>query len=243
MISSIFNRMGGDPHYEFNAVFKLIDSKSGSVISPDAVKINNENKEFTYKNGYITVSVPTIGLFTLTVDKENYNSLNEKFSYATLYNSSQSLTKIQTIGECEAKVKWNHEAIGDLDSHLQIYNGDNKLGEVFYSSKTYSNDNTKVVLDLDDTGSNDGETTTINPLYNDYKYVFVMIDFRNRKSTDVNNLSKSAPVCTITFNNVSYTIKAPSDTVGSFWNVFAIENGELVVLNTITTTNDYSVKV
>lgn len=242
MISSIFNRMGGDPHYEFDVIFKLIDSKSGSIISPDTIKINDVTKDFVYKNGYITVSVPTTGMFTLSIDKENYNSLIEKFSYATLYNSSQSLTKIQGTGECEAKVKWNHEAIGDLDSHLQIYNGDNKLGEVFYSSKTYTNDNTKVVLDLDDTGSNDGETTTINPVYDSYKYVFVMIDFRNRSSTTVNNLSKSAPVCTITFNNKSYTIKAPSDTIGSFWNVFSIENGTLTVLNTITTANEYAVR-
>lgn len=228
-----------------NITFKLVDSKTNNPIDPDSITIDGEETQFSSSSGNVTLDVPTTGRFIIVIMKENYVSFVEELSLDEIESSSQSLTPEQHIDdEEESKVTWKHSAVKDLDTHLLVFDSSGKkLTEIYYNRKEYSDSNVTISLDRDDTGDGqyDGETVTISPLYHDYKFILVLYDFTNGGNVKSSAMSNSEAKFTITYNNIPQTTYIPKNVPGVFWNVYRVENGEIDMINTVTTTNDYGI--
>lgn len=106
------------------------------------------------------------------------------------------------VDEEESKVRWAHNVVKDLDTHLLVHDSNGKkLTEVYYNRKEWHDSNISVTLDRDDTGNYDGETLTITPLYQDYTYTLVLYDYSNGANTSSMKMSQSEAAFTITYNN------------------------------------------
>ena len=79
----------------------------------------------------------------------------------------------------------------------------NKVTEVYYSNKDWHNNDLSVTIDIDDQGSNTGETLTITPFNQDYNYTLVLLDYTNRHNVSSKVMSNSDAKFIITYNNVS----------------------------------------
>lgn len=231
--------------------FKVIDAVVTPTLylQPDVIYINGVSVNFTYSSNTVFLTDPISGTITLVIEKSGYDSDTSVRTYKTLNGNTISLTPIQQEGDGVCKVEWTQgDNKIDFDSHLLIYNGNTLLDEVYYSDKTYTDSNTDISLDHDDTGSGSqdfggNETITIQPLYTGYKYIFVMLDYTNRSSSAATQLSSRNTVCKITIGPDTYTFNAPTGQSGQFWEVFSIENGVVTTINSITGTNTYGITV
>ncbi len=235
MLRNQYNRMGVDQYFEYDVRFKVIDSKSGSNVQPDTIKMNGQTISFSYSSGYVTLIAPISGMFSLEISKDGYNTLTESYSYKTLNNQTVSLTKIQVNLSLEVNITWNHGAsVGrtDLDSYTYLYGEDgSQITHVYYSRKTYSDSHTSITLDRDDQGSNTGENTTIDPLYDGYKYHFYLYSYTSGDT----RLADVAATAKLTYKNQTYTYTVPAGSVGRYWDICIVDKGELQIINEVKT--------
>lgn len=146
-----------------------------------------------------------------------------------------------------AFVNWNHSIVSDLDTHVIIVDktSQQKLGEVNYANKTVTIDNTTVKLDIDDRGSNNGETITFDSQDSNHIYYFIVFNYSGRSVVNDNRLSSSDAVYRITLPNGQpvITIQCPTSGDGRFWEVFSMvgNSNQVTQLNNITDNNTYQI--
>lgn len=135
-------------------------------------------------------------------------------------------------GEIRIVLEWGSSP-ADLDSHLTGRTSSGSRIEVAYYAKQAA-ESGKIVaeLDIDDTNGYGPETTTIYDAGGTYE--FRVHDFTNGDSTSSSALSASQAVVKVylpeeTQPRVFYV---PEGT-GVWWNVFRIENGQIVEVNRI----------
>lgn len=226
------------PHLTKTVSFTTYDSNSTSLhIKPKTVLVDAEKVDYSYteSTGVVKLDVKSYGEFTLVVTADDYNDFSSTYTSDSLNGAAVNLVKIQTDKSSSGTVTWNHSVVNDLDSHMYIYNQTGVLlHEVYYSSTSYQDENTKVVTTKDDTGSGSGETTTVEPYYQPYSYKFYL--YRYSSSGE---MTKSDAQCVVTFDNVTHSVKVPNPgTEHRWWHIYDIIDGKLVIVNTLSDTKD-----
>ena len=197
-----------------------------------------------------TIRTDTYGNYNAELPLGNYTILIEKNSYVVNYinivvtitgnlnfNASiipENTTEIPS-GDLRVVLSWG-ESPSDLDSHLigPKANGSSKF-HVFYSSKTYSENNERVaMLDVDDTTSYGPETVTIYSINEVGTYRYYVHNFTNKSSTNSTALSESgAKVQVYVGEALVATYNVPPSKTGTLWHVFDYDaaTGRLIAVN------------
>lgn len=225
--------------------FKVINAKTGQTAIPDQIYIDNTIVDFTVQNEKIYIeNCPNV--FTIKIVKTGFNIFESTYNYKTLNNGNIGINPESQQEENQAYMLWTKSVVSDLDTHLQIFEDDSLLKEIYYNAKTYKNLYVNTVIDIDDTGADNGETTTItslNDLMVDEKYTFkfIVLDWTNKNNSSSKKMSNSNAYVQITYKNQSHIINVPTDISGIYWEVFNIEKGTLKIINKVTTTNDQNI--
>ena len=137
-------------------------------------------------------------------------------------------------------LQWG-EHPSDLDSHLFGKGRNNTAMHVYYSDMYgytdilpgTSNAELIAMLDVDDTSSYGPETITIYDL--NTSYVYCVYDYSSGGNPDHSMLDRSQAVIKVyTYgSSVPRVFELPRGT-GTWWNVFKINNGIIVPIQTIT---------
>lgn len=240
--------------------FYVIDARATPTvyINPDSITINGGTASYMYNSSthLITMSVPASGSFAVVVGEAGYVTSASLTYTANILNGDTIQLVPESVGEYSSLISWNQSVEGaetvDFDSHMLIFDGATKLGETYYPSehKVFTDSNTVVTLDHDDTSGqyNGNETTTINPYYNNYKYVFVVLDFSHKSAPSSAELTNAARnlTCQYVVGSSAVAVRTSDATVeaqGQYWEVFEINNGVVTVINKITDVNTYGITV
>ncbi len=191
---------------------------------------------FTGNNG--NFSVPdgmTAGYYTVQVVKDGYSTYrhNETVKPGENEFSINMSPTIQTQGVYRIVLTWG-AVPSDLDSHLVCTGNDNY--HVYFANKDSSDGNAS--LDLDDVTSYGPETITVK-IGEGNSYVYAVHNFSNGGATpgqsDAWNLSSSgAKVMVYADEGLIFDGNVPVNEQGTTWEVFRIENGQLIVTNKIS---------
>lgn len=131
----------------------------------------------------------------------------------------------------------------DLDSHLIGKDSENNDFHLYYSNKNIRDVDGSLIasLDTDDTSGYGPENTTIFKSLKDVTYYFYVYNF----SGDGQISGSEATVKIYKENDSSSvlmgTYKAPSGKSGSYWNLFQIKNGKIILSNTISSEPLYNI--
>lgn len=137
-----------------------------------------------------------------------------------------------SAGEIRIVLEWGSYP-ADLDSHLTGCTGSGSRIEVAYNAKqAVEGGNVVAELDIDDTNGYGPETTTIYDVNGTYE--FRVHDFSNNGDSNSSALSGSQAVVKVYLPGETQprVFNVPGGT-GVWWNVFRIENGQIVEVNRI----------
>jgi len=238
MIGCSSNRMGTDQHFEHSLSFNVVDSRTGNAVTINDLKKNGVTIPFTQSGKVVTITVPVSGMFTITVTAENYIDFSGNYSYSTLNNSSINMTEEQGSKDMEINVTWIHsttETNRDIDTFTYVYSGSTQVAKVYHGGTTFSNENTSITLDKDDTGSKDGENVTIQPIYDGYRYHVYIKDY-NGESGSANFANWACTVRVTYGGQVVLNMTAPGTARGKYWDIMTVNNGVVTTVNTFTDT-------
>lgn len=203
---------------------------------------NNRNGKvlhtaLTNENGYYEIKYNP-GVYTLELSKDGFitNYINIFIGIIDLNSQNATLSPIAVEGTYRIVLTWG-EYPDDLDSHVYgTYSNGNPF-HVYYSHMyAYdTNDKTQICnLDIDDTTSYGPETITLNVI-NSKPYYYYVHHYSGSGAISTSN----ATVQVYRGSENIATFHAPTNQgTETYWNVFAIVNGELVIKNTITSSKD-----
>lgn len=188
-------------------------------------------------NGSYSVTLP-LGNYTMYATKDGYISaaINIIVQEGTTSAQDGTMTPVILGDSFRIVLTWGENPY-DLDSHVVGTLSSGGSFHVYYSNKSqYDGDVEVCNLDVDDVTSYGPETITLNTTTENPYYYYI---YRYAGSGTV--ASSSAQVKVYQGENLVATFNVPTDQGdGDYWNVFAIVNGELVVKNTITSSEDTS---
>ncbi|WP_164472569.1 carboxypeptidase regulatory-like domain-containing protein [Cohnella candidum] len=194
----------------------------------------------TDQSGQYTIDLPS-GNYTAEITGTGYlPSSILVVAVGGTVKDHQDGTVTPTLAEDEIRIVLNWGASpSDLDSHLTGPNGASRF-HVYYSNSTYDTDTTDASLDIDDTTSFGPETITLKHP-GDGVYRYSVHDYTNRFSNSSQALSNSGAVVNVyQGSNLLATFYAPTDTAGTLWTVFEINNGVFVPVNQLKFNSDSS---
>ncbi|XKH50521.1 cell wall-binding repeat-containing protein [Chryseomicrobium palamuruense] len=201
----------------------------------DIFKTLTTNQQGLYKDATLPV-----GYYTVEIKKSGYISnfmtlLSLGPNYPLVKNGS--ITPELLADELRVVLTWG-EYPRDLDSHLKGTFNSGESFHIYFANKSYYGDSfLEAFLDIDDTDSFGPETVT---LYSprDGKFEYFVHDYSAYNDTTSNELSSSeATVHVYSENRLVRTFYVPTNKTGIIWNVFKLENGIIIPVNTLT--NDY----
>lgn len=217
---------------------------SGKIVNvEDALPISNATLVFrSGKNNRSGDAVLTIessdgsysadlesGDYTVEVSANGYNK-----EYYDLYVSNTgspvekdfSVSRSLGSGQIRIVLEWG-ESPSDLDSHLIGTTGDGTAVDVSFIHKTISNSTGIIAqLDVDDQSGFGPETITLSDSSGEFVY-------RVHRFFGFGSLATSNATVKIYTSSSSQpmTISVPDSVSGDWWDVFRIENGQIVDIN------------
>lgn len=217
---------------------------SGKIVNvEDALPISNATLVFrSGKNNRSGDAVLTIessdgtysadletGDYTVEVSASGYNK-----EYYDLYLSNTgspvekdfSVSRSLGSGQIRIVLEWG-ESPSDLDSHLIGTTGDGTAVDVSFMYKTISNSTGIIAqLDVDDQSGFGPETITLSDTSGEFIY-------RVHRYSGFGSLAASGATVKIYTSDSSQpkTISVPDSVSGDWWDVFRIENGQIVDIN------------
>lgn len=210
--------------------FQVIDAVSGDQISTVDWKISKAgfvtHRGTTDNLGNVSILDLPRGTYTLDIAKEGYrdDSVICLVSTAAVNNcEGVSLRRILNADQASIRLTWD-ESPRDLDSHLVKYDANETQQYHIYYSNTRDS-STGDNLDLDDTSSFGPETTTIQSVDINGKYIFAVHHYAGSGSiTTTSNAS-----VTVDFGSTQpLVLSAPTTGDGIWWKVFEIEGGQII---------------
>ena len=152
-------------------------------------------------------------------------SFDVHFMAGSLWFNRYSLSPSLKLGQLRFVLDWNEEP-ADLDVHLL------KQDDYHISYRDTTNHQELAWLDRDDRDGHGPETITLNRIADTGIYRFYVHDYTNRQSEKNKGLAQSrAQVRIYSSSELIYQFSAPPDAIGTIWEVFAIENGKLRVVD------------
>lgn len=204
-----------------NIVFREGWNKTeGETIDETAITDNNGMYTVTLKRGYYTAAISKDGYNTGYVNIVVYADMTIQEAVLSPYLQENEMRIVLTWGDSPS----------DLDSHMYIANGYTNY-HVYYGNRTVNIGGSDVTcnLDRDDTTSYGPETitlflddSTVNCKYSVYRY-----------SSSGSLPLSGARVVVYYGSNEPVTFNVPVQGDGRTWDVFAVENGEIIPINTL----------
>jgi hypothetical protein len=176
------------------------------------------------------------GNYTAEAWKSGYSTAF--FTFVCLGDQTRTVSDAAITPEAESGtmrivLSWG-ETPDDLDSHLTGPTGDGDRFHVFYANLVVENAN----LDRDDVTSFGPETITIET-FEDGLYRYSVHDYTNRNASQSFALSESgAQVNVYQGDTLVKTFNVPTNTEGTLWTVFEMENNEITPINNLSYESD-----
>jgi hypothetical protein len=128
-------------------------------------------------------------------------------------------------------LEWG-EKPADLDLHFVKSGGSGNYHISYLNMRTA--DDRRAILDRDDTNGFGPETITIGRIETNADYICYVHDYTNRSNTSSNQMSQNGAVVRVySDNSLVNTFRIPANANGTRWNVFKIENGEIIPVNAV----------
>lgn len=189
----------------------------------------------TDENGDYSIRLP-LGNYTLVAEKMGYvtTPINIIVQSGTTNSQNGTIMPVLSGDNFSIVLTWGRNP-SDLDSHIQGELSNGNAFHVYFGLKNaYDNDINICKLDVDDTSSYGPETITLKTS-SDKAYYYYIHHYSGSGTFSTSearvNLYQSGELIAV-FN-------VPTNQgLDRYWNVFAIDNGKLVIKNTITNTPD-----
>lgn len=200
----------------------------GAVISGGGVSVTADS------NGNYTMHL-TPGSHVLTFEKEGYITTTQTVTVdpGAVTEQTTPLSMALASNEFRVVLTWGLTP-SDLDSHLlgTSSRGDNY--HIYFSAKNPTAARGEAQLDVDDTSSYGPETVTFTAQPGEV-YVYYILDYTNRDSTQSRAMASSgAKIELYSGNQHLQTFHISTSARGKYWEVFRIENGQLIVVDAVS---------
>lgn len=139
-----------------------------------------------------------------------------------------SVSPVMDLTQFRVVLDWGREP-ADLDAHF-IKQNDYHIS--YRNMKTLSDGKGK--LDRDDMDGYGPETITVQEISSNSSYEYYVFDYSNRNNRNSKALSQSgATVKIYGQNKLLHIFNVPTNPSGRKWNVFKIENSQIIPINSI----------
>ena len=203
------------------------NNQSGDVIATTTTDADG-SYSFSLERGYYTLEFARDGFVSTFVNVASSNAIG-----ACEGVLSPTSTREVTSTEFRIVLTWG-ETPRDLDSHLVGLDDANSVFHIAYYNKVERDTDGNVIasLDVDDVSSYGPETVTIVNARTDATYYYSVKDFTDRYDATSTKMSESGANVKVYQGSVlvkEYNV--PLNQAGYIWNVFKIENGNVVDIN------------
>jgi len=213
---------------------RFFNALNRNPIPGAAVEIPNIGSYVTDNKGKITFPKIPDGNYTLVFSKEGF--ITTPIDFRVLLGGVDfnwySISPGFSGKDFRIVLEWG-ERPADLDLHFVKTGGSGNYHISFVNMHTAEDGN--AVLDRDDTSGYGPETITIGKTEANAVYSCYIHDYTNRDNTASNQMAQRGAVVRVySLNRLMYTFRIPANGTGTKWNVFNIERGIVVPVNTVT---------
>ena len=211
--------------------YNAIDRKP---IPGASVEIPNVGTVTTNSEGKITFPKISDGTYTLIFSKEGFitTPIEFKVLLGAVDLNWYSISPGIPNKDYRITLDWG-ENPKDLDLHF-VKTGTTSDYHISYFNMRKTDDG-NAVLDRDDTGGYGPETITIGKIDFNATYTCYVHDYTNRNNANSTAMSKDGAMIRVySQNKLMHSIRIPAGATGTTWNVFKIEKGGLVPVNTVS---------
>jgi len=212
---------------------RFFNALNRSPINGAVIEIANIGKYITDNNGKISFPVVPDGDYKLAFLKEGYITTSIDFTVLlggvdlNWYSISPGFSN----AGYRIVLEWG-EKPADLDINLTKTGGSGNYHISYRNMRSTADGN--AVLDRDDTTGYGPETITFGVVEENAVYKCFVHDYTNRSNINSNQMSQRGAIIRVyRLNALVQTFRIPSDGTGTMWNVFNIERGMVVPVNTV----------
>ena len=211
--------------------FNAIDRKP---IPGASIEIPNTGTFITNNSGKIVFPKIPDGNYTMIFTKEGF--ITTPIDFRVLLGAVDlnwySISPGFSNRDMRIVLQWG-ENPADLDIHF-VKTGGSGGYHISYGNMRSADDGT-TTLDRDDRTGYGPETITIGKIEANATYTVHVHDYTNRGNARSTQMAQQGAVIRIySLNRLMHTIRIPANGVGTKWNVFRIERGNVVPVNTVT---------
>ena len=218
-----------------NLTLRFFNAITGDPIPNATVTVEGNEAQQTDAEGRIIFPVPAQdGFLEVVFDAEGYihSDFRVEVIAGTIFFNRYSISPILDINKLRVVLDWD-QTPPDLDSHFVKDN-------VYHISYR----NTQVLadgsgqLDRDDMDGFGPETITIDKADQNALYGYFVHDFTNRTDPNSKGLSGSK-ACVKVYGDgrLLQVFEIPQGATGNLWDVFRIENGNVIPVNQVKVAN------
>jgi len=217
-----------------NIALRFFNALDRSPIPGANVEIANVGSFVTDNRGRIVFSSVADGTYTMTFSKEGFitTPINLRVVLGFVDLNWFNISPGMPNRDYRIVLEWG-ERPADLDLHFQKTGGSGSYHISYVNMKRAEDGN--AVLDRDDMSGYGPETITIGRIDPNATYTCFVHDFTNRSSANSTQMSQSgATIRVYSQNALLKTFYITPNSRGIRWNVFKIERGALIDVNTVT---------
>lgn len=211
---------------EGKLTLRFFNALTGEPIEGARVAIENAGNFTSDAEGRVLFKSPVDnGDVKVTFEAKGFvtSTFTVKIMAGTIFFNRFSVSPTLLTGQIRIVLDWAATP-PDLDEHL-IKQGSYHIS---YRNMITASDGS-AELDRDDRDGYGPETITINTIDPNADYKFYVHDYTDRNATNSTGLSRSkATVKIFSSQGLVRIYHVPENTIGKYWHVFRIENGNIV---------------
>lgn len=190
----------------------------------------------TNTNGYYEINDLDVGLYTIEYYKSGFVTGYKNIFVLLGSTHDAIISPVTSTGVYRMVLTWGNDP-SDLDSHVEGVLSNDESFHVYYSYRSeYDGDIEVCNLDVDDVDGYGPETTTLIPTTTKPYYYYI-----HRYSGSGSISTSGAQVKLYNGDSLIDTFNAPTDQgTDDYWNIFAINDGEIIINNTISSSANTS---
>jgi len=219
---------------EGNIPMRFFNALDRKPIPGGKVEIPNKGTFTTNNAGKIVFPKIPDGNYTLIFSKEGF--ITTPIDFRVLLGAVDfnwySISPGLSGKDYRIVLEWA-EKPADLDLHFVKTGGSGSYHISYQNMKKTEDEN--AILDRDDTTGYGPETITIGKIDPNAVYTCYVHNYTDLSNTASVQMAKEGAVVRVySMNRLYYTFRIPANSKGVVWNVFKIERGGLVEVNTVT---------
>ena len=211
--------------------FNAMDRKP---IPNASVEIPNAGTFITNNSGKIVFPKIPDGNYTLIFTKEGFitTPIDFRVILGAVDFNWYSISPGFSNRDLRIVLEWS-EKPADLDLHFVKSGGSGGYHISYGNMRSAEDGNT--TLDRDDRAGYGPETITIGKIEANANYTCYINDYTNRSNARSTQMAQQGAIIRIySLNKLMHTFRIPANGTGPKWNVFKIERGNIVPVNTVT---------